>query len=171
MKRARPMTPPLPQLRIGPVEIGFPVVQAALAGYSDWPMRVIATRLGAPYTIAEVLLDKFVLDVSKGRKARRYIRRTDDEHPCGAQLMGDSPEQFAPAALKMVEAGFDVIDLNFACPVKKVVGKCRGGYLLGAPETAMEIFARVRDAVPPEIPVTVKMRRGMDDDQESRDAS
>ena len=57
-----------------------------------------------------------------------------------------------------VEAGFDVIDVNFGCPVKKVLGKCRGGYLLTDPETALEIVSRVRQAVPPEVPVTVKMR-------------
>jgi nifR3 family TIM-barrel protein len=83
--------------------------------------------------------------------------------------MGASPEQFAPAAFKLVEAGFDVIDLNFACPVKKVLGRCRGGFLLSDTETALAIVARVRDALPPHIPLTVKMRRGMDDSQESRD--
>ncbi len=160
---------PFPQLRFGPIAIDFPVVQAALAGYSDWPMRVIATRLGAGYTLAEVMLDKFVLDVSKGRKAGRYIRRTDDEHSCGAQLMGSVPEHFVAAAIKMVEAGFDVIDLNFACPVKKVLGKRRGGFLLGEPATALEIVAKVRDALPPEVPLTLKMRRGIDDSRESRD--
>jgi len=159
----------LPRLHLGPVEIDFPVVQAALSGYSDWPMRLVARRLGAPYTICEVMLDQFVIDVSKGRKAGRYIRVTDEEHPCGAQLMGAEPQQFVAAALKMVEAGFDVIDLNFACPVKKVLGKRRGGYLLSTPDVALEIVARVRDALPPAIPLTVKMRRGMDDGRQSRD--
>jgi len=159
----------LPKLRIGPIGIDFPVVQAALSGYSDWPMRVIARRLGAPYALAEVMLDRFILDVSKGRKARRYIRVSDEEHPCGAQLMGAEGEQFAPAAVKLVEAGFDVIDLNFACPVKKVLGKRRGGYLLGAPEQALQIVARVRDALPPQVPVTIKMRRGLDEGRRSRE--
>ncbi len=66
-------------------------------------------------------------------------------------------------------AGFDVIDINFGCPVKKVLGRCRGGYLLGQVDTALEIVARVREAVPAEIPVTVKMRRGLDDTPASRD--
>ena len=157
------MTESLPQLRLGPLEIGFPVVQAALSGYSDWPMRVIARRLGAAYTVCEVMLDQFILNVTKGRKAKRFLRVTDEEHPCGAQLMGAVPEQFPPAALKLVAAGFDVIDLNFACPVKKVLGRCRGGFLLSDPETALSIVGRVRDALPPGVPLTVKMRRGMDD--------
>jgi nifR3 family TIM-barrel protein len=151
------------------VAIDFPAVQAALAGYSDWPMRVISRRLGAPYTLCEVLLDQFVVNVSKGRKARRFLRVTADDHPCGAQLMGDGPEQFALAACRLAEAGFDVIDLNFACPVKKVLGRCRGGYLMSRPATALEIVARVRDALPPQVPLTVKLRRGMDDTQQSRD--
>jgi tRNA-dihydrouridine synthase B len=159
----------LPQLRIGPLAIEFPVIQAALSGYSDWPMRTIARRLGAAYTICEVLLDQFILNVTRGRKARRFLRVGDDEHPCGAQLMGAEPGQFPPAALKLVEAGFDVIDLNFACPVKKVLGRCRGGYLLTAPATALEIVARVRDALPPRVPLTVKLRRGYDESRESRE--
>jgi len=159
----------LPQLRIGPIAVNFPVVQAALSGYSDWPMRTIARRHGADYTICEVLLDQFVMNVTKGRKARRFLRVGDDEHPCGAQLMGAVPEEFPPAALKLVEAGFDAIDLNFACPVKKVLGRCRGGFLLSDPATALEIVARVREALPPHVPVTVKMRRGMDDGPASRE--
>jgi tRNA-dihydrouridine synthase B len=159
----------LPQLCIGSIQIGFPVVQAALSGYSDWPARVIARRLGAPYTIAEVRLDQFVLNVSKGRKARRYLRVTDEDHPCGAQLMGGAADQLAPAAGRLAAAGFEVIDLNFACPVKKVLGKHRGGYLLSQPTTALEIVARVRDALPAHVPLTVKMRRGTDDSQLSRD--
>jgi len=154
---------------IGNVAIDFPVVQAALSGYSDWPMRVIARRLGAAYTLGEVLLDKFIVQVSKGSKARRYIRTSNEEHPVGAQLMGADPEGFPPAALKLAEAGFDVIDLNFGCPVKKVLGRCCGGFLLSTPSAALEIVGRVRDVLPPHIPLTVKMRRGLDDSQESRD--
>ena len=142
--------PQLPQLHLGPLAIDFPVVQAPLSGYSDWPMRVIARRLGAAYTVCEVMLDQFILNVTKGRKAKRFLRVSDEEHPCGAQLMGAVPEQFPPAALKLVAAGFDVIDLNFACPVKKVLGRCRGGFLLSDPETALSIVGRVRDALPPQ---------------------
>jgi tRNA-dihydrouridine synthase B len=155
-------------LQLGSLVLGFPVVQAPLSGYSDWPMRVMARRLGASYTVCEVLLDAFILNVTKGQKAKRFLRVSEEEHPCGAQLMGAEPDSFAPAALKLVEAGFDVIDLNFACPVKKVLGRCRGGYLLSDPDTALEIVGRVRDCLPPQVPLTVKMRRGMDESSESR---
>ncbi len=159
----------LPPLRFGAVELDFPVVQAALSGYSDWAMRVIARRLGAPYTLCEVMLDQFVNEVTKGPRARRYLHVSDEEHPVGAQLMGAVPSEFAPAAQRLVAAGFDVVDINFGCPVKKVLGRCRGGYLLGHVDTALEIVSRVREAVPPHVPVTVKMRRGVDDTAESRD--
>jgi tRNA-dihydrouridine synthase B len=159
----------LPQLQIGPLAIEFPAVQAALSGYSDWPMRLIARRAGAAYTVCEVMLDQFILNVTKGRKAKRFLRVSEEEHPCGAQLMGAQPEMFPPAALKLVEAGFDVIDLNFGCPVKKVLGRCRGGFLLSDPDTALAIVGRVRDVLPPHVPLTVKMRRGMDDSAESRE--
>ena len=159
----------LPQLRFGPIEVDFPVVQAALSGYSDRPMRVIARRLGAPFTMGEVMLDQFVVNVSRGRKAARFIHVSDEEHPCGAQLMGTQGELLASAALKLVEVGFDVIDINFGCPVKKVLGRRRGGFLLSQPKAALEIVAQVRDALPPSVPVTVKMRRGIDDSRQSRD--
>jgi nifR3 family TIM-barrel protein len=156
-------------LRIGPIELDFPVVQAALSGYSDRAMRVIARRLGAPYTLCEVMLDRFVSEVTRGRRARRYLATSDEEHPVGAQLMGANPEDFGPAARELLAAGFDAVDINFGCPVKKVLGRQRGGYLLGQVDTALEIVSRVRDAVPPHVPVTVKMRRGLDDSAESRD--
>ncbi len=164
-----PSIPELKPLSIGAVEIGFPVVQAALSGYSDWPMRLVARRLGAPYTIAEVMIDRFVLDLKNSRRTKHYLQVTDEEHPVSAQLMGSEPALFAPAAKRLVQAGFDVIDINFGCPVKSAIGGCRGGYHLSQPTTALQIVDEVRSAVPATIPVTVKMRRGIDDSSESRE--
>lgn len=163
-----PVTASAP-LRIGNVTIGFPVVQAALSGYSDLPMRVIARRHGAPYTLCEVMLDQFLLALSKRQKTRHFLDIHPEEPPVGGQLMGAEPEQFSAGALKLVQAGFDVIDVNFGCPVKKVLGRCRGGFHLSQPAVAIEILRRTRDVVPDAIPVTVKMRRGIDDSPESRD--
>lgn len=157
-----------PQLQIGPFTLDIPVVQAALSGYSDRAMRVIARRLGAPYTLCEVMLDRLVVDAGK-KLRRRLLQTAEEEHPVGGQLMGSDPADFGPAAQALLRAGFDVVDINFGCPVKKVLGKCRGGFHLSQPEVALEIVSRVRDAVPPEIPVTVKMRRGIDDTTQSRD--
>ncbi len=152
-------------LRIGPIELDFPVVQAALSGYSDAPMRRIARRLGAPYALHEVVLDKLVIE--PGRKRNRMFGLTADDHPVGGQLMGAEPERFAEAAAILAENGFDVIDINFGCPVKKVLGRCRGGFLLSEPQTAIDIIRAVRRSVPRQVPVTLKMRRGLDDSADS----
>ena len=149
-----------PMLRIGPIELDFPVVQAALSGYSDAAMRVVARRCGAPYAIHEVVLDKIL--ISKSKLHRKIFHVPDEDHPVGGQIMGADPVEFGQAAPVMAEV-FDVIDINFGCPVRKVLGRCRGGFLLSDPPTAIEIIRRVRDAVPIEKPVTVKMRRGIDD--------
>lgn len=159
----------LSPLKIGNLVLDFPLVQAALSGYSDLPMRVIARRLGAPYTICEVMLDQFVVHLKPRRKNRHFLAIAEEEHPTGGQLMGAEPEIFGPAAERLVDHGFDVIDINFGCPVKKVLGRCRGGYHLSQPKVALEIVQRVRDVVPEHTSVTVKMRRGIDDSEESRE--
>ncbi len=156
-------------LKFGPLTIGFPVVQAALSGYSDWPMRMIARQLGAQYALCEVMLDQFLVALKNRQRTGHFLHIGDEQRPVGGQLMGAEPAQFSAGATKLVEAGFDVIDINFGCPVKKVLGRCRGGFHLGQPEVAIDIIRRTRDAVPDSIPVTVKMRRGIDDSTESRD--
>ncbi len=152
-------------LKIGNIEVGSPFVQAALSGYSDLPMRTIAKRLGCRFTLNEVVLDKFIL--YRGKKKKRDLAMTEEMHPVGGQLMGSDPEVFAEAADIMVRAGYDLIDINFGCPVKKVLGRCRGGYLLGHPAEGLTIIRNVYDAVSDRVPVTVKMRRGIDDSADS----
>ncbi len=155
-------------LRIGPIQLEVPFVQAALSGYSDLPMRRLARRFGAALTLSEVVLDKLVLQ--RGKTRRKILEVADDDHPIGVQLMGAHPEDFGPAARDLAQAGYDLLDLNFGCPVRKVLGRCRGGFLLSQPNTALEIVRRVIDAVGTTHPVTVKMRRGLDDTAESERA-
>ncbi len=157
------------ELNIGPVRLDFPVVQAALSGYSDWAMRMVARQLGAPYALCEVMLDQFLVQVRQRQRTRHFLYQSSEDHPVGGQLMGAEPDQFAEGARRLVQAGFDVIDINFGCPVRKVLGRCRGGFHLGQPDVALEIIERTREVVPSSIPVTVKMRRGMDDSSESHD--
>ena len=149
--------------------VASPVVQAALSGYSDSAMRTIARRHGAAYVVGEVLLDRFVTEA--GAHPRNHARLAVDaeERPVGGQLMGSNPDDFPPAARRLVAEGYDVIDINFGCPVKKVLGRCRGGFLLSRPDIALGIVSRVRDAVPQHVPVTLKMRRGIDASVESED--
>src|SRR5262245_59350175 len=68
------------ELKIGSLHLDFPVVQAALSGYSDMPMRLIARRLGAPYTLCEVMLDKFILQLKARRRNRHFLHVADEEH-------------------------------------------------------------------------------------------
>jgi len=148
-------------LRLGKVEIGMPAVQAALSGYSDLAMRTVAREHGAPYALNEVVLDELVLQ--KGKLQRRILSVPEHDHPVGGQLMGSEPHTFGRAAREMVDAGYDVVDVNFGCPVNKVLGRHRGGWLLQDPETALAMVDAVLQAVAGDVPVTVKMRRGSDD--------
>ncbi|MBV8881048.1 MAG: tRNA-dihydrouridine synthase [Planctomycetaceae bacterium] len=152
-------------LKIGPLEFRLPAVQAALSGYSDRAMRVVGRRWGAELAMAEVVLDQLVL--LKGKLRDRMLGIGDDDHPIGGQLMGAEPTQFGRAAVELVEHGYDLVDINFGCPVKKVLGRCRGGYLLTTPHAALDIVKSVLDHVGGRRPVTLKMRRGFDDSAES----
>jgi tRNA-dihydrouridine synthase B len=84
--------------------------------------------------------------------------------------MGSHADEIAEGAKILVGLGYDVIDVNLACPVKKIRRKCRGGHLLSSPDEAIAILDAVRQAVGDERPCTVKLRRGSDDsaDAESR---
>ena len=137
-----------------------------MSGYSDAAMRLIARRLGVPYALHQVVLDK---SVALSAKARQKLLGTlsAEDHPVGGQLMGAEPGQFATAAAVLVGRGYDVVDINFGCPVKKVLGRRRGGFLLSDPPMAIEIMREVRAAVPASVPVTVKLRRGLDSTPES----
>jgi len=146
----------LKPLKIGALRLDFPVVLAPLAGYSDLPFRTICRSLGATFATTEVMIDRFLLHESK---LRRFILRTDaGDHPVGGQFMGSDPELMAQAARVVRDLGFDVVDLNFACPVRKVVSRKRGGYLMTRPAEVLEIVRRVRDAVP-DRPLMIKLRR------------
>jgi tRNA-dihydrouridine synthase B len=155
------VSPLLRPLRLGGLTLDVPVLQGALSGFSDLAMRRVARAFGCAYAVNEVVLDENV--VKPGKLQQEILRVPDDDHPVGGQILGATPVLFAEAAKLMVAAGYDVIDINFGCPVNKVLGRCRGGYLVGEPRTALEIVSRVREAVPPHVPLTLKMRRGIDD--------
>src|SRR6478736_2792313 len=103
---------------IGPVTLATRFCQAGLAGYSDRAMRVVARRRGCPYAVTEALLD--VIMVNGGEGLRKSIDINDEDHPVAGQIIGSEPETMAIAARLIQQAGYDVIDLNFACPVKKI---------------------------------------------------
>jgi nifR3 family TIM-barrel protein len=153
-------------LRFGGLEVGFPVIQAALSGYSDFPMRMISRKFGAEFVVSEVLLDQFVVSVSR-RKSRLYFAG-QNEHPCGAQVMGNDVLLICRAVERLIEVGFDLVDLNFACPVKKVLSRGRGGNLLREPDVAVKIIDGVSRVIGGVVPLTIKLRKGFDDSDRSR---
>lgn len=143
----------------------MPFCQAGLAGYSDRAMRLVARRRGCPYAVTEALLDTILL--AGGRGLRRSIDIDDEDHPVAAQLIGSEPHDMARAARLLQQAGYDVIDLNFACPVKKIRNKARGGHMLRDAPRAVAILKAVRDVLPPHVPTTLSVRRGFDDSPRS----
>jgi len=131
------------------------VVLAALAGYSDLAYRLICRRAGCEYCTTEMMLDRMLL--VPGKLRRRLVRLSDDDHPVAGQLVGNEPEVMAAAARVLCEMGFDVVDLNFACPVRKALRRGRGGALMSRPDVAVEITRAVLAAS--DRPVTLKLRQ------------
>jgi nifR3 family TIM-barrel protein len=121
-------------------------------------MRRLARRFGCPLTFTGVMLDKIALHHKALKKMK--FQPMDNEHPVGAQVLGDEPEIMAQAAKKFIEVGYDLIDLNFACPAPKVLRRKRGGYLMQKPQVIRETFLRTRELV--KTPVFMKIRIGYD---------
>ena len=152
-------------LKLGNLILSVPFIQAPLSGYSDYAMRRLGLDFGVPLTFSGVMLAKSAAHPKVLRKPA--FRPHDDEHPVGAQILGNDPATMARAARALQDAGYDIIDLNFACPVPKVLRRRRGGYLLKEPETVKQIYSRVRESVT--CPVTMKLRTGFDSSRESYD--
>jgi nifR3 family TIM-barrel protein len=154
-------------VNIGPIQLSMPFCQAGLAGYSDRAMRVVARRRGCPYAVTEALLDVILL--SGGQGLKKSIDINDDDHPVAGQIIGSEPSTMSRAAMILAKYGYDVVDLNFACPVKKIKNKARGGHMLQDVPRAVDILKAVRDALPPTAVTTVSLRRGFDDESKSVD--
>jgi len=146
--------PRLPGFDVGDVRLDGPAVLAALAGYSDLPYRLLCRRMGAALCHTEMLLDRMLLEP---KVRRRLVQLAPADHPLAAQLIGNDPPTMAAAAAVLGEMGADVVDLNFACPVRKALRRRRGGWLLNDPDRALAIVRAVVAAT--DRPVTVKIRR------------
>lgn len=145
-------------MKIGTLELSMPFIQAALAGYTDYPMRQLARRFGCPLTFTGVMLDRIALH-PKVLRQQKFLPYPD-EHPVVAQILGDEPETISLAAAAFERVGYDMIDLNFACPVPKVLRRLRGGYLMQRPDVIREAVRRTREKV--KCPVLMKIRIGFD---------
>lgn len=152
-------------MNIGPVQLAIPFMQAGLAGYSDRAMRVVARRRGCPYAVTEALLDTLMLQGGQGLK--RSIDINHEDHPVAGQIIGSEPETMSAAAVILARHGYDVIDLNFACPVKKIKNRARGGHMLRDVMRGLSILRAIRVALPGHT-LTVSLRSAFDDAPTSR---
>ena len=145
--------------RIGDVEIPTRVVLAPMAGVSVQAFRRQGRRYGAGLVCSEMVSCAGI--EHRNERTLGYLRVAADEHPLAIQIFGSEPRAMAEAARMVVAAGADIVDMNFGCPVRKVTKTGAGAHLLENAELACRITAAVASAV--EVPVTVKMRRGVDD--------
>lgn len=152
-------------LKLGTLQLEYPYFQAPLSGYSDYAMRAISRKLGCPFSFAGVMLAKSVANPRVLRK--KEFQPHPGESMVGGQILGREPEVMAEAARGLESVGFNVVDLNFACPAPKVLRRKRGGALMGEPELLIEILKRVKDAV--KCPVTMKIRAGLNSSPESKE--
>jgi tRNA-dihydrouridine synthase B len=145
--------------RIGPVEIPTRLVLAPMAGVSVQAFRRQGRRYGAGLVCSEMVSCAGI--EHRNERTLGYLRVGADEHPLAIQIFGSEPAVMAEAARMVEAAGADLVDINFGCPVRKVTKTGAGATLLDDPDRACRIVAAVARAV--SVPVTVKMRRGLED--------
>ena len=146
--------------KIGNVEIDNPFVLAPMAGVTDLAFRRLCKEQGAGLICMEMISAKAISYHNKNTKALMEIDPV--EHPVSMQLFGNEPELMAQVAASIEEQPFDILDINMGCPVPKVVNNGEGSALLKNPELVRKIVTSVVKAV--DKPVTVKIRRGFDED-------
>lgn len=146
-------------ISIGDVRITDPVWLAPMTGVSDLPFRRLVKRFGAGQVVSEMIASRAMIIESKS--ALRMASFDASETPFAVQLAGCDPEVMGEAARLNEDRGAHLIDINFGCPVKKVVGGYAGSALMRDEPLAARILEAVVKAV--KLPVTLKMRTGWDD--------
>ena len=147
-------------MKIGNINIDdFPLALAPMEDITDPPFRSICKRMGA-----DLMYTEFISSEGLIRDAQKSIEKLDmneDERPIGIQIFGHNEESMIQAAEIATQAKPDLIDINFGCPVKKVVSKCAGAGALQDIPRLLRISKAVVKAT--HLPVTVKTRLGWDD--------
>lgn len=147
-------------LNIGGVPLKSHAVLAPMAGVSDRDYRELCVRFGAAYCVSEMVSSKALSFNSK--KSEELMEISDLERPCGIQIFGDDPKCMADAAKHALENKPDIIDINMGCPAPKISSNGSGSALMKNPRLCGEIVKAVTAVT--DIPVTVKIRKGWDDD-------
>lgn len=143
-------------IQIGNVKLEDNVLLAPMSGVTDLPFRRLVKSFGAPLVISEMIASRAMIIQTKD--SLKKCQKDDAHYPMSVQLAGCDPQVMAEAAKLNEDLGADIIDINFGCPVKKVVNGFAGSALMKDEDLATRIMDAVVKAV--KIPVTMKMRLG-----------
>ena len=152
-----PPAPPKP-IFVGDVSIDTPVVLAPMTGVTDLPFRKLVRRYGSGLNVTEMIASEAAI-----RETRQSVQKAAwdaTEEPVSMQLVGCDPVSMSEAAKLQQDNGAAIIDINFGCPVRKVVGQLAGSALMREVPLATKLMEATVKAV--DVPVTVKMRMGWD---------
>jgi nifR3 family TIM-barrel protein len=150
-------------MKIGRVTIQHPVLLAPMEEHTNYPFRRLMKEFGAALVVSERI---DAADVARrDRRALKLLWTRPEEAPRAGQISGKDPAQCAEAARVIEELGFDLVDLNFECPIRRLMDRGEGGALLESPSAVGAIVRAVRKAVG--IPVTLKIRTGPDGEREN----
>lgn len=160
MTEKKPGTATSKTLSIGNVKLDSPLILAPMAGVSDLPFRVLCKEQGAGLVCTEMVSAKAILYKNKNTESLMEI--DSSEHPVSLQLFGSDPDVISEIAARIEDQPFDILDINMGCPVPKVVNNHEGSALMKDPKLVREIISKTARAI--KKPVTVKFRRGFDED-------
>jgi tRNA-dihydrouridine synthase B len=146
-------------ITIGTVTLADPVILAPLSGVTDLPFRRLVKRHGAPLVVSEMIASEAM--IRQSRQSLKMAATVPEEFPMAVQLAGCEPLVMAEAAKLNADRGAAIIDINFGCPVKKVVNGHAGSALMRDETAAARILEATVKAV--SLPVTLKMRTGWDE--------
>src|SRR5215467_13976906 len=147
-------------ISIGPIRLEDPVILAPMSGVTDLPFRKLVKRSGAGLVVSEMIASEAMIRMS--RQSLKMAENVPEEAPMAVQLAGCEPHVMAEAAKLNEDRGAAIIDINFGCPVKKVVNGEAGSALMRDEVHAAKILEATVRAV--KLPVTLKMRTGWDAD-------
>ena len=148
------------QLKIGNVTLPNNLILGPMAGVTDLPFRLLCKEQGAGLLCMEMVSAKAIL--YKNRNTEPLLTIDERENPVSLQLFGSDPEIVSSIAHSIEERPFDILDINMGCPVPKIVNNGEGSALMKAPVLAGKIIEKTVKAI--KKPVTVKIRKGFDDD-------
>lgn len=146
-------------ITLGNIKIEDPVFLAPMSGISDLPFRRVVKKFGAGLVFSEMIASRAMIQQS--RESLKLGTSCEGEFPMAVQLAGCEPDVMAEAARMNVDRGAAIIDINFGCPVKKIVNKMGGSALMRDEPLAEQIMIATVKAV--NVPVTMKMRLGWDE--------